>query len=404
MANRRLSYGSSTDSADDGRTSGSDSDDTAPPRRRAKQALPPQGTLSPVLIGTIAVLVLCVAVLLVVIFRQRMSSSDASTGSAGASASAGTATTRHSTAAATTGGGGDAEEPRGGGPSKTKPAASASATGGGGGHDEDEDEDADSPKPTRSNSAPSASSTAPSSGGGNSGSLPPLAGEQLLIDFSTFSSSSGTVEAFLNAAGLTVSDWQVDFTPIPAVMSPANVDIVDGALQLKVTGQSGTGPVQSAEVVAAEENILYGKVTTRAKASPTKGVCHGFFFYHQDHREVDIELLTSYYTEGRGDSVKPGIQYTNHPLTEDGEMYNEVYAYPWDPTADFHDYTVEWTAEETIFSLDGEVIATFTVNVPQKPMTFNWNSWSSGEPNWSAGPPTEDSYLLISGIAANWTT
>lgn len=45
-------------------------------------------------------------------------------------------------------------------------------------------------------------------------------------------------------------------------------------------------------------------------------------------------------------------------------------------------YTVEWTADETIFSLDGEVIATFTTNVPKKPMAFNWNSWSSGEPNW----------------------
>ncbi|TNY23766.1 concanavalin A-like lectin/glucanase domain-containing protein [Rhodotorula diobovata] len=300
------------------------------------------------------------------------------------------------------GGGATATKTRstGGEDDEGSPTRSPLPSGGGGGGGGDDDNDSDgAPSKSRSSSGASPSSTSTPS----NSSLPGLSGEQLFVDFSTFSSSD-TVESFLSKAGLVISVWPVDFTPISVMMTPDNVDIVDGALRLKVTGQTGSGQVQSAEVATAEQAILYGKVTTRAKASPVAGVCHGFFFYDKDNREVDIELLTSYYTEGRGDSVKPGIQFTNHPLTPDGEMYNEVHAYPWDATADFHDYTVEWTADETIFSLDGEVIATFTTNVPKKPMAFNWNSWSSGEPNWSAGPPTEDSYLLISAMAGTWTT
>ncbi|GAA6025847.1 hypothetical protein JCM10207_002684, partial [Rhodosporidiobolus poonsookiae] len=66
-------------------------------------------------------------------------------------------------------------------------------------------------------------------------------------------------------------------------------------------------------------------------------------------------------------------------------------------------YTIEWTADATIFSVDGKVLATLDSNVPTTAMPMMWNSWSSGGEYWSAGPPTEDSYLLISGIAANWT-
>ncbi|GAA5892004.1 hypothetical protein JCM8208_002966 [Rhodotorula glutinis] len=383
MARSARAYSSSSD---DSRLLSSDASDSADDAAAAPR--PKRSTTthqSPVVWATIAVLVVVVGALVaVVVWQQTRASASEGTGPGAAATTAATRDTESAAAATREGQAeGDEASPSRSSSSPTR-APSASSTAG--------------EKSKASSSSPSSSTSTPSSG-----TLPALYGEQLLIDFSTFSSSD-TVKGFLDAAGLAISDWPVGFEPISVMMTPDNVDIVDGALSLKVTGQPGTGEVQSAEVATVEQGILYGKVTTRAKASPVPGVCHGFFFYDKDNREVDIELLTSYYTKGRGDSVKPGIQYTNHPLTADGEMYNEVYAYPWDPTADFHDYTVEWTSSETIFSLDGEVMATFTVNVPKKPMTFNWNSWSSGEPNWSAGPPTEDSYLLISAIAANWTT
>ncbi|GAA5912136.1 hypothetical protein JCM6882_003065 [Rhodosporidiobolus microsporus] len=273
--------------------------------------------------------------------------------------------------------------------------------------DEDEDEDEGGIKPSRASgngdeeqspssptdasaSSPSSTNTpASSSSSSGTSSLPPLAGTSLLVDFSTYSgSSSSDLDSFLSSHGLMISTYGSLFIgPIGHAFTRETVDYADGALRLKVVGQSsGTDEVQGAEV-ATVEDVLYGVVTTRAKASPVAGVCHGFFFYNDVGHEVDIELLSSFYTEGKGDSVQPGAHFTNHPITDDGEPY-----------------TIEWKEGETIFSLDGKAVKSFKENIPSDAMAMIWNSWSSGEPNWSAGPPTEDSYLLISGIAANWTT
>jgi hypothetical protein len=49
---------------------------------------------------------------------------------------------------------------------------------------------------------------------------------------------------------------------------------------------------------------------------------------------VDIELLTSYYTEGLGDPVRPGLQLTNHPTDDEpGDMENMVVPYGFDPVS-----------------------------------------------------------------------
>ncbi|BGP21185.1 glycoside hydrolase family 16 protein [Rhodotorula toruloides] len=184
-------------------------------------------------------------------------------------------------------------------------------------------------KPTGS-SSPSNSSS--SSGTGN---LPPLVGSQLLVDFSTF--TSGDTPSFLTSHSLQISTDPIGSTPISHRFLASNVDIVDGAWRLKVTGQSGNGDIKSAEVSTKEQGILYGRVTTRAKASPVPGVCHCFFLYTNDNLEVDIELLSSYYTKGLGDSVKPGLQMTNQALTKGGKASNVVVPYPSDPTGGFHD-------------------------------------------------------------------
>ncbi|BGP04260.1 hypothetical protein JCM10049v2_000058 [Rhodotorula toruloides] len=253
-------------------------------------------------------------------------------------------------------------------------------------------------------SAPTGAASTNSSSTSSSGNLPPLVGSQLLVDFSTFAPSS-SVSSFLTSHNLEISTDPIGSTPISHTFLASNVDIVDGALRLKVTGQSGKGDIKSAEVSTKEKGILYGRVTTRAKASPVPGVCHGFFLYATDNLEVDIELLSSYYTQGRGDSVKPGLQMTNQALTKGGKASNVVVPYPSDPTEfEWMQYTIEWTKSATIFSFDGKEVGRLTTNVPPSPMAFIWNNWSSGEPNWSAGPPTEDSYLLISAVAGNWTT
>lgn len=64
---------------------------------------------------------------------------------------------------------------------------------------------------------------------------------------------------------------------------PENVFIKNGALNLKVNkGARGHAGVKSAEVGTLEDQITSCKITTRAKAGRSPGVCHGFFTYYDD--------------------------------------------------------------------------------------------------------------------------
>ncbi|GAA5936192.1 hypothetical protein JCM10213_004707 [Rhodosporidiobolus nylandii] len=204
------------------------------------------------------------------------------------------------------------------------------------------------------------------------------------VDFSDFDGSS-TVSSFLGKHGLMVSTYgEVASEPSVHSFVGENVDIVDGVLRLKVSATSGT-------------------FTTVAKLTPVEGVCAGFFTYTDDNHEIDIEALSSYYTKGYKYSVQPGLEFTNQPLVP-GEESNTVTPYVFDPTADYHSYTIEWTAQASKLYVDGELKNTFTENVPQIGAAFIWNSWSSGDPNWSAGPPKQDSYTLIKSVHLEYTT
>lgn len=106
----------------------------------------------------------------------------------------------------------------------------------------------------------------------------PLNGVKTLdVDFTTYKGEG--LSTFLDKHSLYVSNYPVDSTPISHTFVPSNVDIVDGALRLKVTGQSGEGDVKSAEVGTYASNIRYGTFTTIAKLTPVPGVCFGAFTY-----------------------------------------------------------------------------------------------------------------------------
>ncbi|BGO98935.1 hypothetical protein NBRC10513v2_000037 [Rhodotorula toruloides] len=231
----------------------------------------------------------------------------------------------------------------------------------------------------------------------------PLNGVKTLdVDFTTYKGEG--LSTFLDKHSLYVSNYPVDSTPISHTFVPSNVDIVDGALRLKVTGQSGEGDVKSAEVGTYASNIRYGTFTTIAKLTPVPGVCFGAFTYTDDNHEIDIEALSSYYWTGYRESVPPGLEFTNQPLVAGQQSTNTAVPYGFDPTADFHNYTIVWNAKSSQFYVDGKLRKTFTKSVPQIGASFLWNAWSSGDPNWSAGPPKQDAYTLIKSVHLQYTT
>ncbi|GEM12135.1 glycoside hydrolase family 16 protein [Rhodotorula toruloides] len=201
-----------------------------------------------------------------------------------------------------------------------------------------------------------------------------------------------------------ISDYPVASFPITHTFVPSNVDIVNGALRLKVTGQSGKSDVKSAEVGTYAHDIRYGIFTTIAKLTHVPGVCFGAFTYTSDNAEIDIEALSSYYNKANRDSVPPGLEFTNQPLNDGQQSTNTAVPYGFDPTADFHNYTIVWNAKSSQFYVDGKLRKTVTTNVPQIGASFLWNAWSSGDPNWSAGPPKQDAYTLIKSVHLKYTT
>ncbi|TBU21580.1 concanavalin A-like lectin/glucanase [Dichomitus squalens] len=244
--------------------------------------------------------------------------------------------------------------------------------------------------------------------------LPAFVGAKTLsVDFSTFASSGLTVAQFLDQSSLYVSAYEVQTSypsdptadPFPHTFVTDNVDIQDGYLTLKVSGPTAQGAsVLSAEVGTYDSNILYGTFKTVAIASPVPGVVHGFFTYKNDCQESDIELLTSFYTTGNT-FVQPGLQLTNQNLQCDHTQNTHTQvAYPADPTAAEHEYTLIWNSSATTYLFDGTVVATLNSNVPTEPSSFLWNSWSGGNERWSAGPPTQDAILKIKSISLDYET
>ncbi|ORY50677.1 concanavalin A-like lectin/glucanase domain-containing protein, partial [Leucosporidium creatinivorum] len=231
---------------------------------------------------------------------------------------------------------------------------------------------------------------------------------ELSISFSSYTSSD-SVASFLEAQGLAISNYDVGSTPYIHNFDAANVDIVDGVLNLMVLGGTKEGgSVSSSEVATVVDNILFGEITTRARATKVPGVCHGFFYYLASRTESLQVRLSFIFLSSRSHLTLQsppvqsiGLEFTNHGSTST----NKYVPYDFgDPTVDFHDYTVLWTAESTQFLVDGKMLATITENVPSKPGPWLFNSWSSGEPNWSAGPPTEDSVLEIESISGYYYT
>ncbi|KPV77932.1 glycoside hydrolase family 16 protein [Rhodotorula graminis WP1] len=202
---------------------------------------------------------------------------------------------------------------------------------------------------------------------------------KLDVDFSTFVDGSD-INSFLDRHQLYVSDYSVGSEPLSHTFVKRNVDIVAGSLRLKVDGQSGSGDVKSAEVGTYDSDIRYGTFTTIAKLTPVEGVCAGFFTYTDDNNEIDIEALSSYYNKGYGYSVQPGLEFTNQPLKAGGKSTNTAVAYDFDPTADFHNYTIVWMKGKSEFHVDGKLRTTFRDNVPSVGASFLWNATSTGAP------------------------
>ena len=135
--------------------------------------------------------------------------------------------------------------------------------------------------------------------------------------------------------------------------------------------------------------IMFGRVDVVLQAAPGAGIVSSFVMQSDDLDEIDWEWLGA-------DSEEVQSNYFGKGQTT---TYNRG-AFHADPgnQAGFKTYTVEWTASQIVWQIDGVTVRTLEPanadnQYPQTPMQIKVGAWSGGDPSnapgtiqWARGP------------------
>lgn len=119
------------------------------------------------------------------------------------------------------------------------------------------------------------------------------------------------------------------------------------------------------------------------KAAPGTGIVSSAILESDDLDEIDWEWLGGTATE-----VETNYFGKGNTTTYDRETYVQMA----DSQSDFHNYTIVWTEESTIWMIDGESVRTLAYadanggsNYPQTPMRVKLGIWAGGDSSNSEG-------------------
>ncbi|KAL8930784.1 MAG: hypothetical protein Q9208_000325 [Pyrenodesmia sp. 3 TL-2023] len=121
---------------------------------------------------------------------------------------------------------------------------------------------------------------------------------------------------------------------------------------------------------------MFGHVEFKVKPAPGVGVVSSAVLQSDALDEIDWEWLG-------GDNSQVQSNYFSKGQTT---TYNRGAFHP-DPNnqADFHTYTIDWTAEQIAWQIDGRTVRTLSPDAaqgqyPQTPMMIKVGAWSGGDP------------------------
>ena len=185
-----------------------------------------------------------------------------------------------------------------------------------------------------------------------------------------------------------------------AQFSTANTTFANGIASLLLTPEptDTAKPFRGVEM-RSRDTLTYGRVESRIRFAKGSGVVSSLVLIYtpwpaDDWNELDIEDLGRY-----GDRVQTNVMvYTGPPTTPPVTTSvtptpdAQVSTLGFDPTADFHDYAIEWTPAAVRFSVDGEVKRTWSAQIDRLklPQNILLTIWASASADW-AGPIQPDS-------------
>lgn len=73
----------------------------------------------------------------------------------------------------------------------------------------------------------------------------------------------------------------------------------------------------------------------------------------------------------------------------------KLHELPYDPSDAFHEYRFDWAPDSVSFYADGVLLETMDKAVPKSAGHITLSHWSNGNPDWSGGPPDQDSTMTV---------
>ncbi|KAF8417252.1 concanavalin A-like lectin/glucanase domain-containing protein [Tirmania nivea] len=227
------------------------------------------------------------------------------------------------------------------------------------------------------------------------------------------------VEDISDGSGTELNDWEVQEWGTNATKrgtemllarqnDPSNVWIQGGLLQMRQKAYSDQDkvdrkPVSVAEIITRRDDILYGSFRAKYRIVVDEytngGAVCGFFFYHGDESETDIEILTRNGDTTVHYSQQPTYNYETGTFNEDASLIHDL-SVPW---TEFQEYRWDWHPDITRFYQNGQETAELTVNIPQRKGRILINIWADGG-NWSGRPADKDVIMEIQTIELFFNT
>lgn len=178
-------------------------------------------------------------------------------------------------------------------------------------------------------------------------------------------------------------------------MDPANTYKDGSELVLKVTAPTaGANTVKSAQVSSRRKDLFYGTYRSEIKMPQHVGSsCVGFFQYHNDTEEIDMEWITQ----------KPDMLYlSTKATTPDGTVgisYKNHYYYSADGLGlySYRDYRFDWMPNQVDFFVDNKLVYSESTNVQKVSGRWMLMNWANGDQQWS-GMPVTDSLARVKNV------
>lgn len=126
--------------------------------------------------------------------------------------------------------------------------------------------------------------------------------------------------------------------------------------------------------------IMYGKTEVILKAGKGQGIISSFYLQSDDLDEIDLEWVG-----GDGTQFQSNYFSKGNTATYDRGEFHTVAA----PQEQYHNYTIDWTKEQLVWYLDGQVVRvlanTTSEGYPQTPMYIMMGIWAGGDPSNAPG-------------------